>query len=579
MSSRRPRRRTEHHAGRQPLPSRFSRLRRRARRRGRRARARPASAAWSRSRPACAGTPSCSPSPSAFPTCSARSAPIRTTPHEELDITRGRPGRRAPAIPRWWRSARPGSTITTTTARATRRSRASAPTSRRRARPACRWSSMRARPTTTWRASSRRKRARAPSRPCCIASPAAASSPCAAIELGLYVSFTGILTFKNSDELRAIAAELPADRILVETDAPYLAPGKFRGKRNEPAYVVETARVLAETRGVALDEIARQTTRQFLPAVHQGAAASCGGGRMTCASRSSAAARPAACRGRRSAGAPAIPNNPKNRRRRCSLLVERTRRRRRHPRPGRHLAGPARAAARRRGRLARRRASTPTSTPTTPTASTTCARCSSASAGGSTSISTSRPRAIMHRALRLLLRDAARQRLSADRDRAPARAGPAGRRSTGRAAPITALPFLQDHGDIPSLGFRFGGCRLFLRPERPAGRRAWRRWPGSMCGSSTRCATSRIRAISASTEALAWIERIKPRRAILTNLHTDLDYDDAAREAAAACRAGLRRPERLGRRARPDATLRCGAQPKRFEAQFVPSEISAVFGL
>ena len=84
-----------------------------------------------------------------------------------------------------------------------------------------------------------------------------------AIALGLFISFTGILTFKNSDALRAIAAKLPADRILVETDAPYLAPGKFRGKRNEPAYVVETAKVLAETRGVSLDEIARQTTANF----------------------------------------------------------------------------------------------------------------------------------------------------------------------------------------------------------------------------------------------------------------------------------------------------------------------------
>jgi TatD DNase family protein len=77
------------------------------------------------------------------------------------------------------------------------------------------------------------------------------------------VSFTGILTFKKSDELRAIAAELPADRILVETDAPYLAPGRYRGKRNEPAYVVETAQVLADVKGVPLDEIARQTTENF----------------------------------------------------------------------------------------------------------------------------------------------------------------------------------------------------------------------------------------------------------------------------------------------------------------------------
>ncbi len=84
-----------------------------------------------------------------------------------------------------------------------------------------------------------------------------------AVALGHYVSFTGILTFKNSNDLRAIAAELPADRILVETDAPYLAPLPYRGKRNEPAYVVETAKVLAETRGVALDVISRQTTDNF----------------------------------------------------------------------------------------------------------------------------------------------------------------------------------------------------------------------------------------------------------------------------------------------------------------------------
>jgi TatD DNase family protein len=84
-----------------------------------------------------------------------------------------------------------------------------------------------------------------------------------AIELGHYVSFTGILTFKNSATLREIAAALPSDRILVETDAPYLAPLPYRGKRNEPAYVTETAKVLADTRGVTAEEIARQTTENF----------------------------------------------------------------------------------------------------------------------------------------------------------------------------------------------------------------------------------------------------------------------------------------------------------------------------
>lgn len=84
-----------------------------------------------------------------------------------------------------------------------------------------------------------------------------------AIALGLFISFTGILTFRKSDALRAIARSLPAERVLVETDAPYLAPGQYRGKRNEPAYVVETAKILAETRAVSTDEIARQTTENF----------------------------------------------------------------------------------------------------------------------------------------------------------------------------------------------------------------------------------------------------------------------------------------------------------------------------
>ena len=85
----------------------------------------------------------------------------------------------------------------------------------------------------------------------------------AAIELGHYVSFTGILTFKNSHALREVAAALPADRIMVETDAPYLAPLPYRGKRNEPAYVLETAKVLADVRGVSVEEITRQTTENF----------------------------------------------------------------------------------------------------------------------------------------------------------------------------------------------------------------------------------------------------------------------------------------------------------------------------
>ncbi|MBI1384969.1 MAG: YchF/TatD family DNA exonuclease [Rhizobiales bacterium] len=85
-----------------------------------------------------------------------------------------------------------------------------------------------------------------------------------AVAIGLYVSFSGVLTFKTSEALRAIAAELPADRVLVETDAPYLAPHPLRGKRNEPAFVVHTAACLAEVRGVAVGEIERITTANFL---------------------------------------------------------------------------------------------------------------------------------------------------------------------------------------------------------------------------------------------------------------------------------------------------------------------------
>ncbi|MFC6486812.1 TatD family hydrolase [Nitratireductor sp. GCM10026969] len=83
------------------------------------------------------------------------------------------------------------------------------------------------------------------------------------VELGGYVSFSGILTFKKSEALREIARGVPHDRLLVETDAPYLAPVPYRGKRNEPAYVAKTAAVLAETVGVSPDEIAALTTENF----------------------------------------------------------------------------------------------------------------------------------------------------------------------------------------------------------------------------------------------------------------------------------------------------------------------------
>ncbi|MCS6770918.1 MAG: TatD family hydrolase [Kiritimatiellae bacterium] len=79
-----------------------------------------------------------------------------------------------------------------------------------------------------------------------------------AADLGFFISFSGILTFKNADSLRKIARQLPADRILVETDAPYLAPVPHRGSRNEPARVAVVAAALADTRQVPLEEMAQQ---------------------------------------------------------------------------------------------------------------------------------------------------------------------------------------------------------------------------------------------------------------------------------------------------------------------------------
>jgi TatD DNase family protein len=85
----------------------------------------------------------------------------------------------------------------------------------------------------------------------------------AALDLGFYISASGIMTFKKSEALRAVLKDVPLDRLLVETDAPYLAPAPHRGKRNEPAFVAHTAAALAELKGVSADELARATTDNF----------------------------------------------------------------------------------------------------------------------------------------------------------------------------------------------------------------------------------------------------------------------------------------------------------------------------
>ena len=96
---------------------------------------------------------------------------------------------------------------------------------------------------------------------CFTAGPALART---ALDLGLSISFSGVLTFKKSDDLRTIAAEVPLDRLLVETDAPFLAPAPHRGMRNEPAFVVHTAKVLAEVKNVSYEDLAAATSNNVL---------------------------------------------------------------------------------------------------------------------------------------------------------------------------------------------------------------------------------------------------------------------------------------------------------------------------
>jgi TatD DNase family protein len=95
----------------------------------------------------------------------------------------------------------------------------------------------------------------------CFSTSRALAEP--ALALGFYISISGIVTFKNADELRGIVGELPLDRLLIETDAPYLAPVPLRGQTNEPAFIVHTAAKVAELKGVSVEEIGRITSDNF----------------------------------------------------------------------------------------------------------------------------------------------------------------------------------------------------------------------------------------------------------------------------------------------------------------------------
>jgi TatD DNase family protein len=84
-----------------------------------------------------------------------------------------------------------------------------------------------------------------------------------ALEAGYYISISGIVTFKNAENVREIARKVPIERLLIETDSPWLAPVPYRGKQNEPAYVAETARFLADLRSIGLEELAFKTSENF----------------------------------------------------------------------------------------------------------------------------------------------------------------------------------------------------------------------------------------------------------------------------------------------------------------------------
>jgi TatD DNase family protein len=85
----------------------------------------------------------------------------------------------------------------------------------------------------------------------------------AAMDMGFYISFSGIVTFKNAAALKVVAQKIPLERMLVETDSPYLAPIPYRGKTNQPAYVKHVAEEIARLRGISLEEVAEATTRNF----------------------------------------------------------------------------------------------------------------------------------------------------------------------------------------------------------------------------------------------------------------------------------------------------------------------------
>ena len=287
---------------------------------------------------------------------------------------------------------------------------------------------------------------------------------------------------------------MPLDRLLVETDAPYLAPGKYRGKRNEPAYVVETAKELAKVKGVSEAEIARATTENFFRLYAKTPRMALAGMSMRftilgCGS---------------SGGVPRVgnvwgncdPTNPKNRRRRCALLVER------FGKQGRTTVLVDTPPDLREQLLAARVEHIDAVLFTHDHADHTHGIDDLRGMFFITQAPHSHLRRCRHarepgEPLRLLFRAEAGLDLSADPRDANDIRPPEPIRIDGAGGPIEAVPILQEHGEAPSLGFRFGDLAYSPDIGGHSAKRRWRCCRGSMCGSSTRCGRRRIRATSA----------------------------------------------------------------------------------
>ena len=404
-------------------------------------------------------------------------------------------------------------------------------TSRRRGAPGCRSRSTRATPTTTRSPSSRTstpKGAFPAILHCYTGGPKLATR---AVELGLYVSFTGVVTFKKSEALRDIAREVPLDRLLVETDAP--VPGAGALSRQDQRAVLRRAYGGDAGRGEGrlAGRDRRGDDRQLLPPVPQGEAP----GAARCRRRMSYRATILGCGS--SGGVPRIgtmwgacdPSNPKNRRPRCSALIERigkprhttvlidtspdlreqlleralrgARRRALHARPRRPHARHRRPA----HGLLRHEASASTCGSTS--------RRGKASSSASPTASRSRPGSTYPPILNAASRSRRRRR---SRRRA---VGASSRSCRSRRCTATSA-----RSAFASAASPIRPTSAISRSPRAAACRT------SMCGSSMRCASPPHPSHFSVKQALDWIERLKPKRAILTHMTTDLDYEALRRE-------------------------------------------------